>query len=223
MNVWGNGAFALHLKEAIELNTERMPMYAKLTRGESIPLSKKLIRYEKLSLPFAALADRYALRFQSKGVKIVESEFVPMSLTPPFSEHYPFTPEPLHAFKRSDGKKLAGLISEAKKSGGFEEVSRVAQAELERLHEPRAYHCMLRHLIESILRIANLAPLHIEYAEKVGAPSPEGFSAYLLWSHLPLLSAGSDFDAAAAKIQSEGVPFLYQDVPPIAPTEKLYL
>lgn len=222
MSLWGEGAFALHIKEAIEINTERMPLYAKLTDGASLPLSRRLIRYEKLSLPFAALTDRFARGFQKKGIKIVESEFVPMSLAPEFSERFPFEPEPLEQFRPVDGKKIARRIAVAKKQGGFAEISRVTAEELAKLHEPRAYHCMMRHLLESILRISNLAPLHAEYAKKIGAKSPAGFSWYLVWSHLPLLKTGAEFDMAAAWIQSKGVPFLYQDLPPIAPMEDLY-
>lgn len=222
MSVWGNGAFALHILEAIEMNTERMPLYARLSDGATLPLSKRLIRYEKLTLPFAAMTDWVGKGFQQKGIKVVESEFVPMSLAPKFSEKFPFAPEPLDAFRPVDGRVLSRKIGDAKKRGGFPEASRVIAEELHKLEHPRAYHCMMRHLLESMLRIANLAPLHIARAKELGVRSPERLCSYLLWSHLPLLKQGAQIDIEAAPIQARNIPFLWQDLPPIAPTEKIY-
>jgi len=222
MMKWGGGAFALHIVEAIEMNTERMPLYARLSDGASLPLSRRLIRYEKLTLPFAALTDWVGKGFQRNGIKVVESEFVPMSLAPKFSERFPFEPEPLSAFRPVDGRALTRLIGQAKKRGGFAEASHVIAEELHRLERPRAYHCMIRHLLESMLRIANLAPLHAERARELGVRSPRLLCDYLLWSHLPLLSQGARIDVEASKIQARGIPFLWQDLPPIAPTEAIY-
>jgi len=46
-----------HLKEAIDLNTIRSPLYAKLSNGDTIPFSEQLIRYEKLALQGAWIFD----------------------------------------------------------------------------------------------------------------------------------------------------------------------
>ena len=40
----------IHLKEAIEINQARAPLYAKITDGESTRISNALLQSERLSL-----------------------------------------------------------------------------------------------------------------------------------------------------------------------------
>ena len=78
-----------HLLEAIALNKERLPQYAQLSVGKSIRFSKKLIRYERLSIPTALFFDYIGTRFQKRGIPFIKEEFIDMSFTPEFKDTFP--------------------------------------------------------------------------------------------------------------------------------------
>lgn len=207
-----------HLREAIQINRERMPRYARLSQGRSLWVSRQLILSEILSLPFGALTDFWGRRFQRFGIPIVLEEYVPMALGP-FQER---VPPPSAPYERCDGGALSRRLKAAWKNGGFEEVDRLCAAELARLEHQPLYHCMVRHLLESVRRIARLAPLHATLARAKGAPSTLALSRWMLWTHLPLFSSAARMDALCAPIQAQGIPLLAQDLPVIPPDSEFY-
>ncbi len=75
---------------------------------------------------------------------------------------------------------------------------------------------MLRHLLESLLRITNNAPQHAR----------RGDSSRLSWllvkAHRALLPVAAWLDRMASPLQLEGVPILFQDLPPIPPRATCY-
>ena len=207
-----------HLWEAIQINRERMPRYARLSDGRSLWVSRQLILSELLSLPFGAFTDLWGSRFQKHGIPIVLEEYVPMALGP-FQEH---VLPPQAIYERYDGHALGRRLKAAWKNGGFSEVDRLASAELARLEHEPLYHCMVRHLLESVRRIARLAPLHAELARVRSAPSPLRLSRWMLWTHLPLFASAARMDAQCAPIQAQGIPLLAQDLPVIPPDSEFY-
>lgn len=221
-----SGPFVHHLVESIEINSKRLPRYAKLTRYRSVPHSLKLILSEQASIPFAFTVDRLAKPYQKAGIPIGDLEFMSMKLVRPFEDQFPFEPEPLTDFVPVDGKELARKLMRAFRSEGFDGVSRVGTAELEKIHQPRAYHCMTRHLLESIIRIANLAPHHQARAKEIGFESKlascERISKMMYWGHILSFAAGAAMDKAAAPIQARGIPLIWQDVPDIPPMSDFY-
>src|SRR3954469_4063300 len=80
------GALETHLREAMHINTLRMPLYGKLSGGRTISHSKRFIRYEKLAILFAKPIDWYAKRYQKAGVPIVNEDYITMEKTPEFKE-----------------------------------------------------------------------------------------------------------------------------------------
>lgn len=202
-----------HLKEAIVLNRTRMPLYSKLSHGETEALSRRMIRIEKLSLALGKTMDLMAKPFQEQGLSIGEVEFIPMANRPEFAEHYEFTPEPLSSFEATDAKKLRRKLRRAMNENGFAGLSSVATEELEKLKTPRAYHCMTRHILESIIRAANLAPIHAREAKEVGAKSTQSLSWLLTRSQFLLLGFAAKMDEDLAPIQAKNIPMLCQDVP----------
>ncbi|HEV2132239.1 MAG TPA: hypothetical protein VGR27_14085, partial [Longimicrobiaceae bacterium] len=209
--------FQRHLREAIQLNRERLPLYSHLTQGASERISRRLIWSERLALPVAWYIDRRASGYLQAGIPLVCDEFVSMELTPAFRARTPNPPQPLSAFQQVDTHRVRGAIRSSYREGGFPGVSTVLEAELRLLEEAPTYHCMLRHLLESALRIANLAPIQAARAEALGMDSPEGLSWLLLRLHLLTLEDAARLDRAAAPLQAEGIPIICQDVPPIAP------
>jgi hypothetical protein len=203
-----------HLREAIALNRERMPRYDSLTGGRSRAVSRRLIRSEQLALAAAWVIDRRAETWLAHGVRIVCDDFVPMEHTPPFLARadpppYPFVPR--------DPRRIRRAVVHAFRAGGFAGASAALEDELGRLSEAPAYHCMTRHLLESALRISNLAPVHAEAARAHGLPPTDRLSRTLLDLHLMTLGEAARLDRRAAPIQAEGVPIVCRDVPPIPP------
>jgi hypothetical protein len=208
------GCFRRHLEEAIELNERRLPIYSAWTGGASEPISRGLITGERRGLLPARYVDRQARRYHAAGVPIVCAEFVAMSLTPPLDSApgpppgYPIPPAP-------DPDTLLALVRTAYGSGGFGAVVDAVVAELATLDDAPAYHCMARHLLESLARTAALAPLHAEAAAVAGLPSTVPLSELMIRLHLAVLHESAELDAAAAPLQARGVPIICRDVPPI--------
>ena len=207
-----------HLREAAALNRERMPLYDSLSGGRSRAISRRLIWTERLAIPVAWYVDWRAREFQREGIRIVCDDFVPMANTPEFRARAADPPPPLSAFEPADARRIRRVIDRAYDRGGFPAVSAALEAELRRLEEEPRFHCMLRHLLESALRISNQAPRYAAEAEARGlVASPEALSRTLLELHLGMLGEAAKLDARAAPLQAEGIPIICQDVPPIPP------
>jgi hypothetical protein len=207
------GPFEAHLVEAIALNRERLPLYARLTDGASLPISRRLIRLEQWTRPLARVIDRRAAPFQARGIGIARDEFASMQETPPFRE---WVEIPAGArFAPIPGGRVARRIRAAQRSGGFAGAATTVEAELTALAAAPCFHCMLRHLLESALRVCELAPVHAAAAAEQTLPSPEPISRWMLRLHLLGLGAAARLDGRAALLQARGVPILCQDVPAV--------
>lgn len=209
--------FYNHIDDAIAINEERKPLYAALTDGESLAVSSALIRNERLARPVAVTFDMRARRWQQEGIDIICDELVPMSLTPEFVSRVEVPSEPLSAFEKTNGYGLAWRSSTTFLEDGYEGLSRLLEEELAVLAETPSYHCMVRHILESILRSANLAPVHQLEAARIGMDSPKAISRDLIAAQIATLPAAAGIDEDAAPIQARGIPIICQDVPPIPP------
>ena len=206
-----------HLREAAALNRERMPLYDSLSGGRSRGISRRLIWTERLALPVAWYIDWRAREFQRAGIPIVCDDFVPMAHTPAFRPRAD-DPPPLSGFVPADARRIRRTVERALDRDGFPAASEALSAELRALEGTPRFHCMLRHLLESGLRISNQAPRYAEAAEdQGGVRSPAELSRALLDLHLGMLGEAAKLDARAAPLQAEGIPILCQDVPPIPP------
>jgi len=209
--------FRTHMAEAIELNLDRMPLYADLTDGVSRPISASLILGELASLAVSDAVDGAARPYQAEGVCIVCDDFVSMETVPAFRETFEFDPLPISEFEPLDPARLVDLILDTYACGGFEGLSDALEAEIEELEAFPNFHCMVRHLLESILRMSNLAPLHDREATRLGLPSTRDLSWSLVRMHTLVFAAAVEVDATAAPLQAEGLPIICRDVPPIPP------
>jgi hypothetical protein len=70
-------------------------------------------------------------------------------------------------------------------------------------------------MLESIARVAHLAPKHSRLARDKGMKPTDTFSWRMVQLHLFSLPSFAKLDKLAAPLQSRGVPILHQDVPPI--------
>ncbi len=204
-----------HLKEAIEINTDRMPRYAKLSDGKSLPFSKKLIRYEKLSLWGAWIFDRVGDKYQQKGIPYMKSEFIEMSLTPDFSSTFPKHIDYTKPLQKVNFQPFSSAIKAKIKDQNYSGIVRYSNEMLETLDQQPHVYCMMRHIIESLRRIAFFIPIHEENCAKIQLKAPTAYSHFLLKVHRWSFSQSAALDEAIAPIQESGVPILFQDLPHI--------
>lgn len=208
-----HGCFTRHLREAITLNGRRADLYRAWSGGASVPVSRRLIRAEKAALAAAWYVDRRARGFQRAGIPIGCAEFVSMAMTPPLPAR-PVPPARSYS-PRVDPDTLVDALVDGYAVGGFPAVERVADRGVRRLADEPEYHCMTRHLLESVRRIARLAPRHAAAAGEAGLPDTAPLSELLFRLHLAALPGGAGLDRQAGPVQQEGVPILCRDVPPI--------
>lgn len=81
--------------------------------------------------------------------------------------------------------------------------------------ELRKSNCMLRHMLESIRRIARLSPRHHMRALDFGLRSPISLSDDLIKAHLKWLDEAVELDRMAAPLHRLGIPIICNDVPTI--------
>lgn len=209
----GPGPFELHLREAIALNRLRAPRYAALSDGASLPISRALIRQERMLLPLARWFDRRAEPYHRAGVPLLLDAFVSMDHTP---EWLPDCPRPAAAPRlRPRAWPMAWRLGRTLRREGLEGFCTAVEAELAALDAEPAYHAMLRHLLESAARIARLAPHHHRAARNRGLTGALRISTQLLRLHLLGLPPAARLDRRAAPLQARGIAILARDVPPI--------
>lgn len=74
-------------------------------------------------------------------------------------------------------------------------------------------NCMVKHILESIRRIATLAPQCDLLAKQKNIISPLFLSRTVLRSHIMLLDESAKIDFYATPLQAEALPIVCQDVP----------
>jgi len=217
------GPFEEHLRDAIRINRERRARYSVLTAGKSLFISDVLIRSEQLSIPFARLTDLCSIPFRKRGIRVVELEFISMEKIPAFSEKLPFQAPSLSAFTPAKPWPMILDFCRSVWRGGWREASNDLRSELHRLEATPGLHLMLKHILESMLRITNLAPIHFRKCKEQGMwISTTPISAYLYFSHLLAIPFACWLDRKTAPLLAEGIPILYQDVPAIPETDEEY-
>lgn len=204
-----------HLREAIALNRTRRPLYAHLSEGATRKYTARLIFFEKMALIPAWYFDWKGDWYQRRGVPFIKEDFVEMALTPVFAPLYPAGMDYAAPLKTVDLFFFKKTLKSNAKSCNFKQIVLICQQLLRELQKQPHLYCMLRHLVESIHRVAHLAPLHAERCEKLGLPLTVEHSRRLIRAHIWLLGAAKRMDEQVAVIQNKGIPFLYQDLPAI--------
>ncbi len=212
----GPRCFDVHLADAIELNRERRPLYSELTGERSETISDKLILFEQASRVVASRLDDRAVDWQAEGIAILCDELEPISRAPEFVAMSPQPPAPLDSYESHNGIALAGDLTAALLVGGNDALVARLNEEIATLGSP-GYNCLLRHFLDSLVRVTNTAPLHEQRALELGVASPSGLLRDFALAQIGGLPIATSLDDRAAPLQAEGVPILCQDVPPIPP------
>lgn len=211
-------AFYLHLKEAIEINQQRKPLYAQQSKGQSKKVSNLLIRSEKMSLPIAHYFDWRARKFNQKGIAIVAHDFVNMDdiLSPKAPPLYPQKASAVHLQVAQElSKNFRKKIKANLKTYNFEAACATTANALLQTNQleqtAQAHFAMLKHLLESIGYAAAHA---IDYAQVSQGDSLK-LSRQLVNIQLYGLPIALKIDAQAQKMHQLGIGIVINDVPPI--------
>lgn len=211
------GCFTEHLDEAMALNHARKPLYAALTAGASVTISDDLIGMERnMSFYGRWLApyEKWAAPFEAAGIRIICDSYVPMNTAPAFSSRYAQgAPRAESAPSASDAVNTLAFLPRVLRND-FAGVKALALEQIEAAGDPRL-NCLSRHFLESIGRIAALAPVHAAQARRAGLSDPTWIHRRMILGHLSYTNRAVRLDAAARPLQLQGVPILCQDIPAI--------
>ncbi|PWU14806.1 MAG: hypothetical protein C5B49_12630 [Bdellovibrio sp.] len=207
--------FARHISEAMALNRQRFWPYARLTSWRSVLISSELIATEAIALLVAQRVDRKARMYQERGIPIACNDFAPMSLVVSFSAREPAPFPDLRDYdyfftgpwittlsQLADGQDYAGLEQKTN------EVLQVFAK------EPR-FHCMSKHVLDSLRRLAHFAPDYLRMAAEKELPPPTELIQGMIHNHLQTLPIATHLDDDSRFIHAEGIPLICQDVPAI--------
>lgn len=202
-----------HIHEAMVLNKQRKPLYSELSQGLSERISDKMIAMEYQLIALSPFADAWAVPFQAAGISIVCEDLVPMEQTPDFTTENPEGMDSVINFHPPDIKYIQENLLIFFESKEYLKMAEVADQNVKNLdHNPR-YNCMVKHILESIRRMAALTPKHAEKSKKILPVSTELLSRVLLKNHIKLLATAAKLDQLAAPLQAAALPIICQDVP----------
>lgn len=202
-----------HIEEAIVLNKQRKTAYMQLSQGRSQKVSEALLWMERKLTVAAPFADAWAAPFQAKGIPILCRDFISMSETPAFKAQNPEGPDSFHNYRRPDVNGIKARLLELYKSKSYQGMAEYADSQIQELDRVPRYNCMVKHMLESVRRMAALTPVYMQMAQELDMMSPELLSRTVLRSHVLLLEESANIDELAAPLQAEGLPIVCQDVP----------
>jgi hypothetical protein len=202
-----------HIREAMDLNQVRKPLYSKLSNGKSKIVSDKLIWMERKLIVAVPFADAWAAPYQAAGIPILCQDFVSMSETPKFLARNPDGKDSLHNYRRPDVEGIKDRLLELYKAKAYMLLAHFADTQIKELDQKPRYNCMVKHILESIRRMAALTPVHAAKSKALNKVSSEYLSRIVLRSHILLLEDSAEIDAAAAPLQAEALPIVCRDVP----------
>ena len=169
-----SSSFRDHLKDAIEVNSERKELYARMSSNRSLWVSWSLILLEKTAILIAWLIDRKASKFQKIGIPIIANDFVQMQPLPLHDT------APLYC-RQADKQTLRQIARELKNyrksmkvyvdNGDFIAAAKISYDFLQHIRQVEEEHqchfAMTRHLIESIGFAVLHAPQYAKVSEEL--------------------------------------------------------
>ena len=210
--------FHRHIRDAIRINRQRRPVYGAMAGGPARRASDLLIRTEYLCLPFAAVFDRRARRFNEAGIPIVQDDFVSMEgirdpHDPPrytgraWQGEFAALGGQLNDYKRS----LAGRAKALDFDRAAGDTAQMLTAVAERETRCEAHFAMVWHLLESI----GLAAVNaIRFAEQSSGET-RSLSRDLLLFEARGMRTAVTLDRRAQEVHALGVGIIVNDLPAI--------
>ena len=207
--------FEQHLKDAIEIYSERQLQYADQSDGATDELFNKLIAAETLVLPLAATIDARAIPFVQDGIMIIAGDFVPMAdnlgfdypmivadkLTPALIDEAQEIIDRLNTINTHDAFSLTEAVNTSLLSiNDFELANNV-------------YLPMTKHLIESL----GFGSLHSLYYRCESQEKTYNLGQDLIFIQTLAITLGNplSYDKEANKFHQQGIGILVNDLPHI--------
>lgn len=203
-----------HLTAAVALNESRRAIYSEWSQGRSESISDRLIQAEKNALQLSRLVEPWEAQLAAEDIHIICNSLASMDNVPVLKQN----PEPQdRSFFDLNRLALARVrLHAAWLFGSYSGLSQESLKFLDAIRLSHDYHCMARHLLESI----SLASYHAEQEQKaVQNPAQwlrlRALMDTYLAAQINLLPFANKLDADAAPLQAEGIPIICQDVPAI--------
>lgn len=202
-----------HLKEAIDLNLVRRPIYGQASEGRSLAISDELIDLEKTLRVQSLFADTWARFFQIQNIDVLCNELTSMDKTPALPLQLPVELRPsLESYKDIQVHTLQTRLNE-KLSQDLNHVAQEAKIQIQTLQDEPRFNCITRHFLESIFVFARHGQAYVDRASTFQKKHLNYFFKKIIKSHIDLLEKTDRLDLRARDLQAEGLPILCQDVP----------
>lgn len=207
--------FSRHIADAVAISEERRELYSLETNGKSEAVSDALIRMQRVLLLGSSGLDSLAEYWQNRGVPVFCVDFVDMVFTPEYTPKSSASPLPTSAYRRPPAvrKTVFGLLSRVGSS--TESYLDYIQGKIDSLADDPQYHCMERHLLESIGRTVSLLPYYENQAKAEDLKSPRLFLNTYLRAQILGLFTARHIDKLAGPLQMIGSKIVCQDIPKI--------
>lgn len=208
---YSKNCFREHISESIAINKERKKDYARMTDGESDKIFTHLIAMEHLTLPVAFYYDLKARPFQKKGMDLFCHEFMSMNKVSTFDETKRIIPD--YAFPVLSFAQYKKDLRDAVRNDDLALVKKLSLEQLDILRPYPQFHCMTRHMIESIYRFAYFVNIREKEAQELKVESPRTLMMKVISSHLLGMDDSIKIDRWSRSIQEKGVPILCSELP----------
>ncbi len=215
-NIYG-GCFTEHVREGRHLNQQRRSQYFDLAQKhglgkEAKKVSRSLIGLENLMIPFARYFDFRAKKY--KDINLFCDEFVDINLSPDFTTKPAKIPSEKFVKKLKIVKSYEKEVRELLQNYKWEEVRELSHEVISKFPNKET-HCLQKHSIESIGRIAWLAPDKIEMAKDNNLKNPKRLISSMIKLHFMGFGYAQRIDAKAYELQKVGIPIVCRDIPPV--------
>lgn len=208
---YGKACFGEHFSDALAKNDVKRDYYHELTNGQSDRLYALLIFGEKSGLMLSKKYDRAAELYQEHGFNLWCDEFAGKDLNPappvlgPKLENTALYPIGFWQLR----KEL--LLLARNKDMKMIQVWSYNQIVL--LQNNPKHHCMLRHVLESVYRLAYFYNLRKDKIIESKLPDPLKMTLKMIKLHAQSIPGSILIDRDAYKIQIQGIPILCHELP----------
>jgi hypothetical protein len=207
-----------HVREAVDLNTERKELYHRHFGSSVSALFGKFIFIEKVMLSFTKGTDKRSTIYRQEGIPLFCRELAPIYRTPDFSVARPSADGKTSAFNRHQIQVFKKEISKLLKSESYPHYPQTRNYLLRQillLEQTPNQQCLVRHFFESMAASLREIPHYDLEIKNKGMKSAQKLFLKHFESQLFALGFMAWFDRKALPHQLTGVGIFCQDIPPI--------
>ncbi len=203
-----------HLAEAMALNEQRKALYSSLSNGNSEAVSDALIGAEQALYKSLGYARPLLQHYWSNEVPVLCKEFVPMNQAPAFSEIFS-TPIPEGSVRYVNPKILYAKLQGLMLFRGRSALIQAGRDEIAKLDKPDHFQCMMKHVLESLVKAAEVADEINQISGRKGLGSSYWLSDLSIQGQMALIPTASELDKKSEALHRQGIPIICNDVPQI--------